>query len=180
MTFGSTHFVRNSFETVMGEYHCMHRAYKFQMAVDVMFHKAVDPALITQATVTLRSELAAVYSDGSPPLEDISRQLLNLIDVYKHNGSGWVFSSFAPLQLALWHLDPLRRVHLYHYQRGFVTKEQLPGWEEGDPLHVTDDVIPDRHVDLPLHKMGGIQHYSKIKNFSWLVSSQLSNHAHAT
>ena len=33
---------------------------------------------------------------------------MNFIEVYEHNGSGWVFSHFAPLNLTLWHLDPLR------------------------------------------------------------------------
>ena len=30
-----------------------HRAYKFQCPVDVMFHKSVHPAVITQQAVTL-------------------------------------------------------------------------------------------------------------------------------
>ena len=30
------------------------------------------------------------------------------IEVYEHNGSGWVFSYFTSLRLTLWHLDPLR------------------------------------------------------------------------
>ena len=50
--------------------------------------------------------MAVVY--GPPPLEDINRQLLNLVEIYEHNGSGWVFSHFASFQLTLWHLDPLR------------------------------------------------------------------------
>ena len=44
------------------------------------------------------------------------------------------------------------------------------------PLRVTDAVVPERHVDLLLHELGGIQHYSTIKNFSRLISGQLSNH----
>ena len=36
-----------AFETVMEAYRCVHRAYKFQVAVDVMFHK-VEPAVVTQ------------------------------------------------------------------------------------------------------------------------------------
>ena len=37
-----------------------------------------------------------------------ARHLLELIEVYEHNGSGWVFSSFVSLELSLWQLDPLR------------------------------------------------------------------------
>ena len=95
-----------SFQPSMSTYHRDHSAYKFQMAVDVIFHKAVDPIVITQPAVTLTSEMIAVY--GAPPLEDINRQLLNLVEIYEHDGSGWVFSHFASLQLTLWHFDPLR------------------------------------------------------------------------
>ena len=58
--------------------------------------------------MALASEMVAVYADAVPPLDDVNRQLLNFIEVYEHNGSGWVFSNFASLQLTLWHLDPLR------------------------------------------------------------------------
>ena len=92
--------------TSISTYQRDHFAYKFQMAVGVIFHNAVDPTVITQPAVTLTSEMVAVY--GAPPLEDINRQLLNLVEIYKHNWSGWVFSHFASLQLTLWHLDPLR------------------------------------------------------------------------
>ena len=95
-----------SIQPSMSTYQRDHSAYKFQMAVDVIFHKAVDPTVITQPAVTLTSEMVAVY--GAHPLEDINHQLLNLVEIYEHNGSGWVFSHFATLQLTLWHLDPLR------------------------------------------------------------------------
>ena len=96
------------FKPVMAKFHPDHQAYKFQVTVDVVFHKAVDPAIITQPPVTLTSEMVAVYSDGVPPLEDVNHQLVNFIEVYKLNGSGWVLSHFAALKLTLWHLDPLR------------------------------------------------------------------------
>ena len=96
------------FTPVMTKFHQEHRAYKFQIAVCVVFHNAVDPAVVTQPPVTLASEMVTVYSDAVPPHEDLNRQLLNFVEVYEHNGSGWVFSNFASLQLTLWHLDPLR------------------------------------------------------------------------
>ena len=52
--------------------------------------------------------MVAVYPDAVPPLEDVYRTLLNFIEVYEHNDTGWVFSNFASLQLTLWHLDALR------------------------------------------------------------------------
>ena len=60
----------------------------------MLFSKTVDPAVITQPSVTLASEMIAVYA-GVPPHDDVNRQLLNFIEVYEHNGSGWVFSNFA-------------------------------------------------------------------------------------
>ena len=71
-------------------------------------HKAVDPAVNTQPPVTLTPEMVAVYSDDVPLLEDVNRQLVNFIEVYELNGSGWVFLEFVSLKLTLWHLDPLR------------------------------------------------------------------------
>ena len=96
-----------SFQPSMSTYQRDYSAYKFQMAVDVIFHKAVDPTVVTQPPVTLTSELVAVYAGDAPPLEDINRQLLNLVEIYEHNGSSWDFSHFASLQLTLRHLDPL-------------------------------------------------------------------------
>ena len=46
------------------------------------------------------------------------------------------------------------------------------------PLRVSSTLIPDRHVDLLLFERNGIQHYTTIRNFSRLVSSQMSNHGH--
>ena len=97
-----------SFQPSMSTYQRDHSAYKFQMAVDVIVHKAVDPTVITQPAVTLTSEMVAVYGGDTPPLDDTNRQLLNIVEIYEYNGSGWVFSHFASLQLTLWHLDPLR------------------------------------------------------------------------
>ena len=46
------------------------------------------------------------------------------------------------------------------------------------PLRVSSTLVPDRHVDLLLFERNGIQHYTTIRNFSRLVSSQMSNHGH--
>ena len=108
----------NALTPTMDNYHRDYRAYKFQIAVDVIFHKAVDPAVITQPPVTLTSEMVAVYSGDAPPLADVNRQLVNLVEVYEHNGSGWVYSNIASQQLTLWHLVPL-------HASAFVP---LPGW----------------------------------------------------
>ena len=234
-----------SLEPTMVAYQCRHPAYKFQVALDVMFHKAVDPAVVTQPPVTLRCDMAAVYPDDSPQLVETSACLLELIEVYEHSGSGWVFSSFVSLQLTLWHLDPLRASafvplpkwikdkhavtnivgtgydcfkwavlaglhpvadhphrmesyidHVTKYDfslltfpvplsavASFTVKNDISinayGIENGRkviyPLQVSDPV-PGKHEDLLLHELGEIQHYSTIKDFSRLISGQLSSH----
>ena len=96
------------FKSVMVMFQQEHLAYKFLVAVSLVFRKAVDPTVVTYPPVVLTSEMVAVYTDAGPPLVDVNRQLLNFIEVYEQNGSGWVFSNFVTLQLTLWHLDPLR------------------------------------------------------------------------
>ena len=81
-----------SFQPSMSTYHRDHSAYKFQMAVDVIFHKAADPTVITQPAVTLTSEMVAVY--GAPPLEDINCQLLNLMDIMDLAGCSLILLHF--------------------------------------------------------------------------------------
>ena len=84
-----------TFKPVMTKYHQDHHAYKFQIAVDLFFHRAVDSAVIAQPPVTLTSEMVAVYSDDVPPLEDVNRQLMNFIEDVN------VFTHFALLKLTL-------------------------------------------------------------------------------
>ena len=62
-----------------------HSTYNFLIAVSIVFHKAVDPAVVTQPPVVVTSEMVAVYAEA--PLNDLNRQLLNFI-VYEQNGSG--------------------------------------------------------------------------------------------
>ena len=57
----------NAFKPVMGKFHREHRAYKFQIAVDVVCPKAHDPAVITEPPVTLTSEMITAYADTVPP-----------------------------------------------------------------------------------------------------------------
>ena len=46
-----------------------HHAYKFQVAITIVCHKAVDPSVVTQPPVTITSEMIAVYAaDAAPPL----------------------------------------------------------------------------------------------------------------
>ena len=46
------------------------------------------------------------------------------------------------------------------------------------PHCFSSTLVPDRHVDFLLFECNGIQHYTTIRNFTRLVSSQISNHEH--
>ena len=67
-----------------------HRAYKLQIAVSVVLQKVVDLVVFTQPPVSLAAEMVAVYAVAFPPPDDVNPQLLHFIEVYEHNGSGWV------------------------------------------------------------------------------------------
>ena len=64
--------------------------------------------------------MVAVYADAVAPIDDVNRQLLNIIEAYKQNGSGWVFSNFVSLQLTLRILD-----HYNGYKRAELSLMSL-------------------------------------------------------
>ena len=84
-----------SLSTLEKDFQQKHSAYKFQIAVSIVFHKAVNSAVVTQPPVMLTSEMVAVYANA-PPLNGVNQQLLNFIEVYEPNGSGCLFSNFFP------------------------------------------------------------------------------------
>ena len=231
-----------AFEPAMAEYRQRHHGCKYQVVLDVLFHKAVDHTVVTQPPVTLRTTMAAVYAGEQPNLVETSRHLLDLVEVYEHNGSGWVFSSFVSMELRMWHLDPLRASAFVPLPKWIRDKHAVINVEgtgydcfkwavlaalhpatsnpsrmvnytpfenrydfdtltfpvslqaitpfakrngisinvyaiEGAkrvifPLCVTESPIDGKHIDLLMHGLGGIQHYSAIRNFSRLVSRQ--------
>ena len=64
------------------------------MALHAAFEKAVDPAVKTDPPVCLVSEPFELYADTNVKtcLKAVYRQLLNYIDIYERNGSGWMLS----------------------------------------------------------------------------------------
>ena len=82
-------------EPTMAAYLQRHHAYKYQIAVNVIFHKAVDPTILTDPSVTLRTTMVAAYAADVPQLVKTSRNILELLEVYEQNGSGWVFSKLC-------------------------------------------------------------------------------------
>ena len=191
----------------------------------------------------------SVYAVNVPQLVETSRNFAELLEVYEQNGSGWVFSNFVPMELTLWHHDPLSAsafvplpkwirdkravtnvvgtgddcfkwavlagVHpadcnpermenylpyanLYDFSNlnypvplssitPFAKKNGISinayAVEDGKriifPVCVTDAPVEGKHVDLLMHELHEIQHYSTIRDFGRLISGQLSNHQHS-
>ena len=155
----------NAFKPAMAKFQQEHRAYKFQVAASIVFHKTVDRTVVTHPSVVLTSEMVAVYTNAAPPLIDVNRHLLSFIDVYEQNGSGWEFSNFVSLQLTLWHLDPLQA-------SAFVP---LPDWiqtrrDVGNVIGTGDDCLKWA-VKAGMHPVGAhgermsqyVEHISKYK-----------------
>ena len=109
-------------QPTMQKFQHKHQAYKFQIAITIVCHEAVDPSVVTKPPVALTSEMIAVYADAAPPLDNVIRQLLNFIEVFELNGWGWVFFHFESLQLTLWQLDPLRGSAYIPLSRWIQTK----------------------------------------------------------
>ena len=56
----------------MKTFQVKHHAYKFQVAITIVCHKAVDPSVVTHPSVTPTSEMIGVYvADTAPPLDDV-------------------------------------------------------------------------------------------------------------
>ena len=87
------------------------------------------------------------------------------VEVYEHNGSGWVFSNFASLQLALWHLDSFRA-------SAFVP---LPSWirEKNAVVNFTgtgDDCFKWA-VLAGMHSVGRHEHPSRMDKLRNMLTS---------
>jgi len=109
-----------SIENNLLKYRKSKNALKFNVALHAVFEKAADSSILTEPPVCLVSEPFEVYADTSVKfcLERAFNQLLNFIEVYERNGSGWILSYLEALDITVWELDPLR-ASSYH---------KLPAW----------------------------------------------------
>ena len=130
----------------------------------------------------------AVYTDAAPPLDDVNRQLLNFIEVYKQNGSSWGFSNFFSKQLTLWHLDPIRAKAFVPLPNWIQTRRAVANVRGTGADYFKWAVLAGMHpVDVNEGCMGqytehvgkyylSINVYSTIPTLGTLVSSQMSHH----
>ena len=126
----------HAMKSTIRQYQQKQKTLKVQMVLQAVFVKAVDPTVTTDPPVELTSELFEVYADTdiSECLEKIYKQILNYIDVYERNGSGWILNSLQPLETVLWSLDPLRasahhKLPTWIVNKRAVTNVRSPGFE---------------------------------------------------
>ena len=67
----------NVAKPAMRTFQQLHQAYKFKVTVGIIFHKAVDPTVVTQPPVVLTSKMVAVYADAVAPIDDVNPPLLS-------------------------------------------------------------------------------------------------------
>ena len=96
-------------QPTMTAYQQRHRAYKFQVAMDVVFHKAVEPP------VTLRCEMVAVYADRLSQLVETAMSTMV---------SDGCFPALCRLSCRCGSWAHLEQVRLSRYQSGFETNVQ--------------------------------------------------------
>ena len=82
-------------EPTMAAYQQRHHAYKYQIAVNVIFHKAVDPTILTDPPVTLRTTMVGVYA-ADVPLVETSRHLFELLECMNKMDQVGFFQTLYP------------------------------------------------------------------------------------
>ena len=126
----------HAMKSTIRQYQQKEKAVKFQIVLQAVFVKAVDPAVTTDPPVVLTSEMFEVYADTdiSERMEKVYKQILNYIDVYERNGSGWILGSLQSLETLVWSLDPLRasahhKLPAWIVSKRAVTSVKSPGYE---------------------------------------------------
>ena len=130
------------------------KALKFNMTLHVIFEKATDSSIITKPPVCLVSEQMEIYYETNilEHLDFVKKQLLNQIEIYEQNGSGWILSRLVALDTSAWKLNPLRGSSTFH---------SLPHW-----IRSKHAVVNIRNEDNKCFKW---------RFFSWNASITIKN-----
>ena len=109
-------------------------ALKFTMAIHAVFVKATDSTVITDPAICLVSQPFQIYSDTdiNNQLLNAYKQLLNDIDVFERNGSGWVLSHLVALDTSVWELDPLRASNHHRLPQWVINKRAVRNIQNTD------------------------------------------------
>ena len=89
-------------EVKIQDYQSEKLALKFTMALHVVFIQSTEPDLKTDPAVVFNTDPFDVCSDTNIAecLTEVYIQLLNDIDIYERNGSGWVLNTLETLDLS--------------------------------------------------------------------------------
>ena len=101
------------------------RALKFTMSINVKFVKTDDSSIKTDPPVWFTTQPFPVYkgSDINDLLSCTQKQLLNRIDTFESNGSGWILNKLIFLDVNVWELDPLH-ASSYHPVPSWITNKR--------------------------------------------------------
>ena len=85
------------------------RAIKYTVSIHVLFHQSIDKDFLTEPPIVLRAPTRELLrSSPTTGLEDTFANLLQQIDEFQDQGSGWVLNSILRLDLDIVEYHPLQ------------------------------------------------------------------------
>ena len=83
------------------------QALKWYVTLKLNFHKANDPAVITEPPVVFRTEvlISVNVEDIDAMFHAVYNELTQKIHDYQANGSGWVMDQFIDVDLGVYNID---------------------------------------------------------------------------
>ena len=83
------------------------QALKWYVTLKLNFHKANDPAVITEPPVVFRTEvlISVNVEDIDAMFHAVYNELTQKIHDYQANGSGWVMDQFIDADLGVYNID---------------------------------------------------------------------------
>ena len=83
------------------------QALKWYVTLKLNFHKANDPAVITEPPVVFRTEvfISVNVEDIDAKFHAVYNELTQKIHAYQANGSGWVMDQFIDVDLGVYNID---------------------------------------------------------------------------
>ena len=83
------------------------QALKWYVTLKLNFHKANDPAVITEPPVVFRTEvfISVNVEDIDAKFHAVYNELTQKIHTYQANGSGWVMDQFIDVDLGVYNID---------------------------------------------------------------------------
>ena len=81
--------------------------FKWYIALKVVFQKSADPSIQTDPPACFRTEprLGLIGTDYEENLEHVFQSLLDKIDCYERNGSGWIVHNFVDMDVTICNID---------------------------------------------------------------------------